>query len=357
MTVSGPGGRKPPTTSRLRRPSASAAGITLALVVLLVLSQLVVTDHFYQRASLSVLTPLIGIMAILTIGQAIVIGTGGIDLSVAAVVTLVGQVVLKQSQGQSQHLAGALLACLLACVVVGLVNGVLVEALHLNALVVTLAVGQLVAGFAQSYSGQVQQFGIAPPNLATFASDQVGGISVIVMIAVGLALLAAAFVHRFVSGRRLVLSSAARRTALLAGIRANMYRILAYVVAACLYGVGGVLAAGQIRTPNLTLGDPYLLATIAAAVLGGAALTGGRVSLGASVVGATFLTILDYDLQVKGYSSGVQTMAQGVALVAALTLALGVGRWSTLRTRLGRTDSSTTDEPATSPAARLSTNP
>ncbi|MDE3205646.1 MAG: hypothetical protein KGQ66_15675 [Acidobacteriota bacterium] len=92
------------------------------------------------------------------------------------------------------------------------------------------------------------------------------------------------------------------------------------------------------------LGDPYLLATIAAAVLGGAVLTGGRAHLGLSVMGAAFLTILDYDLQVKGYSNGVQTMAQGIALVLALALAVGAGRWSGIGNRL-RSKRALTPEP------------
>ncbi|MGH9092417.1 MAG: ABC transporter permease, partial [Acidimicrobiales bacterium] len=299
-----------------------------ALVVLLVLSQLVVTSHFFDRASLSVLTPLVGIMAILTIGQALVIGTGGIDLSVAAVVTLVGQIVLKQSQGDNADLAGSLVACFVVCVAIGLVNGVLIEGLRLNALVVTLAMGQLVTGITTTYRGQVAHFSNVPSDLAHAATANVAGISYLLIVAVGLAVAGSFFLHRVVAGRRLVLASAARRTAVLAGLRANSYRILAYVIAACLYGLGGVLLAGQVQTPDLSLGSPYLLATIAAAVLGGAALTGGRVSVVATLFGAAFLTILDYDLQVKGYSAGVETLAQGVALVVALAVAFSLGRWS-----------------------------
>jgi ribose transport system permease protein len=310
------------------RISRSVTTIGGALVVLLVLSQLVVTSHFFDRASLSVLTPLVGIMAILTIGQALVIGTGGIDLSVAAVVTLVGQIVLKQSQGDNAGLAGSLVACFVVCVAIGLVNGVLIEGLRLNALVVTLAMGQLVTGITTTYRGQVAHFSNVPSDLAHAATANVAGISYLLIVAVGLAVLGSFFLHRVVAGRRLVLASAARRTAVLAGLRANSYRILAYVIAACLYGLGGVLLAGQVQTPDLSLGSPYLLATIAAAVLGGAALTGGRVSVVATLFGAAFLTILDYDLQVKGYSAGVETLAQGIALVVALAVAFSFGRWS-----------------------------
>lgn len=310
---------------RLSRSSITIGG---ALVVLLVLSQLVVTSHFFDRASLSVLTPLLGIMAIITFGQALVIGTGGIDLSVAATVTLVGQIVLKQSHGANSGLAGSLVACFFVCVAIGLVNGLLIEGLRLNALIVTLAMGQLLTGIATTYRGQVAHFSNAPENLQKMAIANIGGISYLLLVAVGLAVVATVFLHRIVAGRRLVLASAARRTAVLTAIRANGYRILAYVIAACLYGLGGVLLAGQVQTPDLSLGAPYLLATIAAAVLGGAALTGGRVSMLSTLFGAAFLTILDYDLQVKGYTAGVETLAQGVALVLALALAFGFGRWS-----------------------------
>ncbi|MGH9108412.1 MAG: ABC transporter permease [Acidimicrobiales bacterium] len=307
--------------------------IGVALVVLLVLSQLLVTSHFFDRASLSVLTPLVGIMAIVTIGQALVIGTGGIDLSVAAVVTLVGQIVLKQAQGQNASLAGSLVVCFVVCVVIGLINGVLIEGLRLNSLVVTLAMGELITGLATTYRGQVAHFSNVPSHLAHAAIANVDGVSYLLIVAVGLAVLGSVFVHRALVGRRMVLASAARRTAVLMGLRANSYRVLAYVIAACLYGLGGVLLAGQVQTPDLSLGSPYLLATIAAAVLGGAALTGGRVSIVATLLGAAFLTILDYDLQVKGYSAGVETVAQGVALMIALVLAFNVGRWSAVRSR------------------------
>lgn len=310
------------------RISRSTTTIGAALIVLLVLSQLVVSSQFFDRASLSVLTPLVGIMAILTIGQAIVIGTGGIDLSVAAVVTLVGQIVLKESQGVNSHLARSLVICFVVCVAIGLVNGVLIEGLRLNALVVTLAMGELITGLTTTYRGQVAHFSNVPSNLAHAATANVAGISYLLIVAVGLAIVGTFFLHRVVAGRRLVLASAARRTAVLAGVRANSYRMLAYVIAACLYGLGGVLLAGQVQTPDLSLGSPYLLATITAAVLGGAALTGGRVSVVATLLGAAFLTILDYDLQVKGYATGVQTLAQGIALVLALALAFSFGRWS-----------------------------
>jgi len=307
--------------------------IGAALVLLLLASQFLVTSNFFRLGSLSVLTPLIGIMVIVATGQALVMGTGGIDLSVAAVISLVGSIVLKQSLERSDRLVGALLLCLVACVLIGLINGVLIEVLRLNALVVTLAVGQLVAGATRLYRGDVLTVTNVPKNLSQVAGADIGGISYLLVVSVALALIATVFLHRIVAGRRLVASSAAPGTAFLVGVRASGYRILAYVIGACAYGVGGVLAAGQLGTPDLTLGDPYLLSSVVAVVLGGAALTGGRVSPLATVFGAAFITILDFDLRVKGYSAGVRLITQGVVLVLALSLGYGfqyvprLGQW------------------------------
>jgi len=330
--------RKHPA-SRSRRLGFRVTPLTViaaAVVVLLVISQVYVTGSFFERASLSVLTPLIGVMVIVAVGQAFVMGTGGIDLTVPSVMTLMGAIVLKQSQSQNGRLAGALVLCLVACVVIGLINGLLIEVLRLNALVVTLAVGQLVAGFTRIYRGQVLAYTNVPKDLSNAAGAALGDISYILIVSVALALVGGFFLHRVVTGRRLVASSAAPTTAKLTGIRATGYRVLAYVIAACSYGVGGVLLAGQLGTPDLTLGDPYLLTSIVAVVLGGATLTGGRVSPMATLLGAAFVTILDYDLRVKGYSAGTRLLVQGVVLVLALSLSYGLRNVGRLRSLVRR---------------------
>jgi ribose transport system permease protein len=319
--------------------------IASAVVLLLLVSQLVVTSDFFTLGSLSTLTPLVGIMIIVALGQAFVISTGGIDLSVPFTITLMGSIVLKESAGQSDNLAGALLLCAAACIVIGLLNGILIEGLKLNALVVTLAVGQLVAGVTRLYRGDVLTFTNVPKNLSDAASADIGGVSYLLIFAVLFALLAGFFLHRVVPGRRLVAASAAPRAAFLAGLRANGYRIAAYVLASLAYGVGGVLAAGQVGTPDLTLGDPYLLTSVVAVVLGGAVLTGGRVSPVATLLGAVFITVLDYDLRVEGLSAGWRLIVQGVVLVLGLSIAYGLQNLSRIRQALGRSRPPAAPEP------------
>jgi ribose transport system permease protein len=233
-------------------------------------------------------------------------------------------------------LVGALVLCVVCCLVIGLVNGLLVEGLGLNALVVTLAMGQLVAGGTRLYRGDVLTTSNVPPKLADLAGANLGGVSYLLIAAAVGALVATFFVHRAVAGRRLVASSAAPRAATLAGVRSPIYRVLAYAMASVTYGIGGMLAAGYVGTPDLTLGDPYLLSSIVAVVLGGAVLTGGRVAPVATLLGTIFITVLDYDLRVLGLSSGWRMAIQGIVLAAALTIVFLLRNAPAARTLVGR---------------------
>jgi ribose transport system permease protein len=302
------------------------------VVLLLLVSQLAVTDGFFERSTLSTLTPLVGILVLVAIGQAFVISTGGIDLSLPGTMTVVGAIVLKQSEGRDGGLLGALILCAAACVVIGLLNGVLIEGLRLNPLVVTLAVGQLVLGCTQLYRGAVPPVQQVPERLASWATADVAGISAILLASGALAVVMTFVLQRTVIGRRLVAGSTSERAAVLTGIKAPVYRVGAYVVASVVYGVGGVLAAGQTGTPDLTLGEPYLLTSVVAVVLGGAALAGGRVSPVATLMGAVFITVLDFDLRVQGLSAGPRLIAQGAVLVLGLSLIHAVRH----RAELGR---------------------
>ncbi|WP_375474727.1 ABC transporter permease [uncultured Jatrophihabitans sp.] len=289
-------------------------------VVFVLLSQFALGTHLLGRSSLSTVTPVLGVLVLVSLAQGIVIGTGGIDLSIPATVTLVGTIVLKASNGANSGIGTAMVTALVACVVIGLVNGLLVEAFRLNALVVTLATGQLIGGVTRLYRGPVPSVSNVPPAVADFASHSWGGVSLILFLALALVAVLWLVLNQTVPGRVLVASSASTRAATLAGLRARTYRIAAWVLATVVCGFAAVLLSGQIGSPDLTLGDPYLLSTVVAVVLGGAILSGGRVSPVGIALGAVFISVLNQDLQVRGYSTGVAQIAQGAVLGVGLAL-------------------------------------
>lgn len=326
--------------------------ITVGVILMLIASEIVISGSLFSQVTLSTLLAPLAVLIIIAVGQAFVIGTGGIDLSVPATVTMTGVIILKASEGKNSGLLGALLLCAAACIVIGLVNGILVEGLRLNALVVTLATGQLILGFMRLYGGEVLPAAEVPPQLSSWTQDTiVGGLSYLFVLAVIFALVGTFLLHRFVQGRRLVASSASERSAFLAGLAARRYRILAYVMASLSYGLGGVLASGDVGTPDLTLGEPYLLLSIVAVVLGGAAVTGGRVSPVATMLGAIFIFLLDYDLRVKGLSGGLREVVQGAVLVLGLSLVYVIQNMPKVRAAAGRLRGGSSAPPEHSTAA------
>jgi ribose transport system permease protein len=292
--------------------------ITVAVVLLLVLSESTHDGSFFSRSTLSTLTPFVGVMLIASLGQALVIGSGGIDLSVPSTITLVGVVLLKVSQSDDSRLVLGIAAALGCCALIGLVNGLVVERLHLNPFVATLAVGQIVAGVARYIRGPVPQYTRVPPALSERARWNAFGVSTALMVAVVLTMIAALVLRSTVAGRHLVASSASRPAATLIGLHALRYRILTFVASSSLAGVAAVLLAGQLGAPDLSLGSPYLLATVVAVVISGAVLSGGRVDLVGVALGAVFITVLNHNLRVRGYSTGFAQLVQAAVLGGGL---------------------------------------
>lgn len=328
-TTKAPAGASFRTGRRLRLP---ARGIILANVALVVASVVLLQVNVFEKASTSTLTPVIGVMILVSLGQAFVIGTGGIDLSIPATMTLVGVVVLKASDGSDAHLSRAVVACLLVCMAIGFVNGFLVEVLHLNSLVVTLATGQLIAGLTRMYRGPVPSVSTVPRNLSDFARGSLLGVSVILVLAALVCVLTAAWLRYHVTGRTVSASSVARAAADYSGLAATRQRIVAWMTGSVLVAVGALLLAGQVNTPDLTFGDPYLLTSIVAVVLGGASIAGGRVKVAGTFFGAVFIIVLDFVFRVRGLSSGLSLAVQGgvlaVGLAAVVTSRRNI-RWLT----------------------------
>jgi ribose transport system permease protein len=305
------------------------AGLIVAIIVVIGFSTYVSNGNFLTAATMSTLTPLVSVAALLALGQGLVIGTGGIDLSIPYTMTLVGTIMLLVSNEDASNIGKAVGISLVACLIIGLVNGLLVEAFGLNALVATLAVGMLVAGVTRLYRGPIDNVTSVPEELQTWARANVAGLSVLLAFTALVVVLLSFYTYKTVRGRRLVASSASPRTAFLMGLWATWYRTIAYSFASVLYGVAAICLAGLLGSPDLSFGNSYQLAPIVAVVIGGAALSGGRISFVNTALGAVFVMLLDYLLRVAGYPSGVSMVVQGLVLAVGLSVIYLVRRRAT----------------------------
>jgi ribose transport system permease protein len=276
--------------------------------------------------------PFASVLAIVALGQTLVVMQGGIDLSVAGSVSLVIVIVTHQAYGDDSKVVPAALTALVVAILAGLLNGFLIGRLGLNAIVATLGTNALL------YAGVLGVSGGTPRQTTDLLANVAGGVSFGIPNAVYFAVVAVAVttvvVKRTVAGRRFEAVGANGLAAWATGLMVQRHRAGGYVGAQVLYWLGGLLLAGILNKPTAYQGDSYLLASVAAVVLGGTSLLGGRGNLVATALAALFLTQLDQFVLAMGVPFAVKTLVQAAAF--AIGVALYTIDWAAVRRRLGR---------------------
>jgi len=295
------------------------AAIWIAFFVLMILG-LIFMKRSVEVTALMAILPFAAFLAIASMGQAIVLMARGIDLSVPSIVMLSSTILLGVSGGSDEDLAIGIVAAIACAALVGVVNGALIAVLKLNALIVTLAVGAMVTGITIWVRQDLQAEATVPPALADFGGARMLGFNSSAWIAVAIAILLAVLLRKTVFGRYFEAVGVNPRAAHTAGLQVMRYEGGAYVIAAILYGIVGVLLSGFIRNPTLGVGAPYLLAPIAAAVLGGTAISGGIGSMGAVFGASLFLIQLGQMLRIMGLSTSHQLIIEGIAIALGMWL-------------------------------------
>jgi ribose transport system permease protein len=291
-------------------------------IAILLVACLVSAPEALNSASVRIETPLVSVLVIAAVGQLIVVMMGGFDLSVAAVMSFSSALVVVITQGSNDHALLAVAVALLAAVAIGSVNGLLAGPAGLNPLIVTLAMGGVVSAAALlvTKDGAKVLSAEAPDGMSKFATGYVGSFSNMLFIAVGLTIVMGTILRATALGRRFVAAGSNPVAARLLGIHVARYQVGSYAVAGLLYGIAGILLAAFVERPNLNLGEPYLLSTFIVVALGGALFTGGPASVASAAGGALFLTLLLHFLAIKGLSAGLQSLIEGVVLVAAVAV-------------------------------------
>ncbi|MGQ0849323.1 MAG: ABC transporter permease [Actinomycetota bacterium] len=309
-----------------RAPSSALTSFVVAsryLPVYVAISLLVVVASIWAPATLTgpswaAIAPFGTFLAIAALGQMLVIMTGGIDLSVPGTITFGALIMVGFGQGSDNRIWIALLTAIGTAVLIGLVNGILIAGLKLNALIVTLAVGQVVIGIVNRYNRTITVQSTVPSGLSEWATSRSLGVSRIFWVgAVLTALLIVAFRYT-TAGRRFQAVGANPTASMVSGLRVNLNQISAYVVAAVLYAIAGALLAGLLRSPDVRVGAPYLLGPIAAVVIGGASLTGGLASPLSTWAAAYFLAGLSQMMRVMGLPTALQFVVFGLVIIGGM---------------------------------------
>jgi ribose transport system permease protein len=312
-------------TAPVRTFAASAVVAARFLPVWLALAGLTVVaaimaPRTIQSTSWAYVLPYMTILAIAALGQMLVIMHAGIDLSTPGVISFGGNLIVGVSLGHDHRLALGLLACLGLGAGVGLVNGILVGIVRLNPLIVTLAVGQIVAAYSLRYSRENTNSLAVPQALTSWAADKPLGVSSVFWTGAALTLAVGLLLRYSAPGRRFQVVGANPRAAWMAGLHVRTHVVFAYTAAGTLYAMAAILLAGIRINIDPAFGAGYLLAPIAAVVIAGASLSGGLASATSTWVAALALTLLTQMLLILGLSTALQFVVFGAAIIAGMVV-------------------------------------
>ncbi len=291
--------------------------------------------NFLTPDNMVIVTKHVALNAFLAIGMTFVIITGGIDLSVGSTVGLSAMVAgwlvlygIDTGTGwtlQFNTLEIALITCLVG-VVIGLINGLLITKAGVAPFIATLGTLYIARGAALLASG-----GRTFPNLVgnpEYGSDSFGwigtgtvlGIPFLIWLLAAVAVFAAYVSRRTPLGRYIYAVGGNERGAALSGVKVDQVKIAVYVFSGFCAALVGLIIASQLQASHPASGETFELNAIAAAVLGGTSMSGGRGRVGGTVIGAFVIGILSDGLIMMGVSAFWQTVIKGVVIVAAVVI-------------------------------------
>ena len=302
------------------------------LSLLLILASRFVSPALGSWSQAYTILTLASFLIVVAFGQGMVILTGGLDLSVASVITLGG--VLSTTWNGDANTVILIPLVLLVCAAVGAVNGLGVTLLRIPPFIMTMAVGIVVTSVALGFTNGTPR-GAAPAALTELMKAEWLGMPAILLFVALFSIGAWVLQSRTTFGRRLYAVGANPVAAFIAGVGVRGPMILAYMISGAAAGFTGMMLVGYANGATLRMGDSYLLPSIAAVVIGGSSILGGRGSFIGTVGGAILITTLGTVIAALGIEQGWRTVIEGSIILAAL-LFLRDGVFSNLRKRLGR---------------------
>jgi ribose transport system permease protein len=318
-------------------PFGRQLGLIVALVILCIVGVATAGDRFADVDNVLTILRLAAVIGVVSVGMTFVIIGGGIDLSVGAIVALSSvwaSTLATQTMAENFHWIVMVFTALAVGAGAGLINGVVIAYGKLVAFIATLAMLAAARGLAEIIANRRTQI-VRDQGFLDFFSGSVLGIPTLVIIFALVAIVGWVLLNRTTFGRRTFAVGGNAEAARLAGIRVQRHTVLLYVLSGVTCGIAAVMLMARTTTGSSTHGTLYELDAIAAVVIGGTLLIGGRGTIVGTVLGVLIFTTLGNVFTLNNLSSSAQAVARGVIIVLAVLLqqrlASGEGRVRTAR--------------------------
>lgn len=294
-----------------------ATGPLIGLILLCIFLSFA-TDKFMSVRNLLNILDQITVLGIMAVGMTLVILIGGIDLAVGSVMALTMMVMGYLANQVGFPLVLGIGLALVAAGVTGAISGILITALGVPAFIATLAMMSVARGLANMITDGQQIVGF-PSWFSLLAYTRFGGfLTLTVAIMLVVFVLGWLYLRYTSGGRSLYAIGGNQEVARLAGINVNLYTVGVYVVSGLLAGLAGVVLAMRLDSVQPTAGVSYELDTIAAVVIGGTSLSGGKGGILGTIIGVLIIGVLRNGLNLLGVSPFTQAVVIGVVIALAV---------------------------------------
>jgi ribose transport system permease protein len=307
--------------SRRRGPVSLQQFLAFGALIALFVFFSVASQNFLSGSNVAGILLAASVIGILALGATFIIGTGGIDLSVGTAMTLcsVMTAVFATEGFLGLPMPVAVVLGILFGALIGLINGVNVAVLGIPPFIATLAMMMAAAGLSLVISNATPLYFTSVTGFGQIALGKlIPGVPNAVLIFLVLAVLAGVLLNKALIGRYALSIGSNEEATKMSGINTRSWLIKIYVLAGVFTGIGGVIMASRLNSAQPALGLGYELEAIAAVVIGGTSLSGGRASILGTIIGAILMATLNNGLQIMAIPQEWQKVAVGVVILVAV---------------------------------------
>jgi ribose transport system permease protein len=303
------------------RTYRTVLGVYVFLIILIIGSK-VVSSSFGTLSFARTVIGLSAFTAVVAFGQFVVVLTGGLDLSIPNVMTAASVILTGLSVGINARVWWVLPLVLALGAAIGIVNGLGIVYLKLSPVVMTLAVNVILSGVILVYTNGTPK-GRTPSFIVKTIQGKALGNAIpnVIVLLIVFTIIGTIIINQTVFGRYVYAVGSNREVAYLSGVRVNRVLITVYAISGLCAALAGVMVAGYGNQSFLGLGDPYLLLSLAAVVVGGANILGGRGLYIGVLGGAIILTTITTTLSGTDLPEAVKQIVYAVAIIAAVLAA------------------------------------
>jgi ribose transport system permease protein len=314
------------TTTKRRFRLDSTVIVYIALIGVIIVGAILVSSvgrNFFSDGNIRDILTGMSVLGFVAVGQTLVILTGSLDLSVPYVISLSSLIAAETMKGYAGNVIQGVLLALAVCAAIGLVNGLVVTKLKVNGFIATLGIGLIVKGYLDTrYKGST---GSVPAEFQYIGATGVGPVPISTIIMLALAVLVYLFLRKTRTGHHIYAVGGSLDVSRLSGLRTSQPIIVAHILCSVTAGFAGLLLASRLGVGSPTVGSQggYDLLSIAAVVLGGTVLAGGKGSIWGTIGGVAIFAVLDSTMSVMQVNPFLKDVVRGIVIVAAVAVYTG----------------------------------